>query len=385
MPIRPSLPAGLCALLLLAAGCATRGPVRDFQSAARRNPDKAAVVEGFLSKAGSSGSGYAALADVLRFWGRPVPVEDVETWHLEQAPTPDTRQAGELYAAEFGLWALAAPATPDQLKMRIRGGTPVIVILCGLPRHPPQPAFAVVSGFDESRAAVLCHGVADSPVIGEKDFLDAWRRGGSWMMTVRPPDDPPWPMDREERLSRARFFERRRDCESAIRDYETVLEAGSLEDTWYIRLGNSYRACGRTAEAEKVYRRLIEADPRNARACNNLAFLLAEERRNLEEAIELARRAVSLEPANPLSLDTLGLALLAGGQPAEAADILERARARARWTDAATQIEIALHLALAHMRNGQRHLARQVLDDAVGMNPATRIPDELQPLLTPPP
>ncbi|MCM0755580.1 tetratricopeptide repeat protein [Desulfovibrio aminophilus] len=48
--------------------------------------------------------------------------------------------------------------------------------------------------------------------------------------------------------------------------------------------------------AEKIYRKALKRNPDDATALNNLAWLLFEADRNLDEAEKLAARAVSLAP-----------------------------------------------------------------------------------------
>src|SRR5690606_930619 len=61
-----------------------------------------------------------------------------------------------------------------------------------------------------------------------------------------------------------------------------------------------------TEASDSLYRRAIEADPDHALSLNNYAYSLAERNEQLDEALEMAQRAVELEPENPSYLDTLG-------------------------------------------------------------------------------
>jgi tetratricopeptide (TPR) repeat protein len=64
----------------------------------------------------------------------------------------------------------------------------------------------------------------------------------------------------------------------------------------------------RYGEAERAFRRLIERDARHAPALNYLGYMLAERGERLEESVELIRRALEIDPANPAYLDSLGWA-----------------------------------------------------------------------------
>jgi tetratricopeptide (TPR) repeat protein len=60
------------------------------------------------------------------------------------------------------------------------------------------------------------------------------------------------------------------------------------------------------AEAERVFRAVIAADPEHAPALNYLGYMLAERGERLTEALALVKRAVDLEPHNGAYLDSLG-------------------------------------------------------------------------------
>ncbi len=56
---------------------------------------------------------------------------------------------------------------------------------------------------------------------------------------------------------------------------------------------------------EEGYRKVIAMDPKHTLAMNNLAMLLAEDNRNLDEAASLVTRALEIEPNVPAFIDTL--------------------------------------------------------------------------------
>ena len=63
---------------------------------------------------------------------------------------------------------------------------------------------------------------------------------------------------------------------------------------------------GQHAEAQKYYQRSLERDPNNPEALNNLAFLMAENGSNLDEALTLANRAKQKLPNFTEVSDTIG-------------------------------------------------------------------------------
>jgi tetratricopeptide (TPR) repeat protein len=86
-------------------------------------------------------------------------------------------------------------------------------------------------------------------------------------------------------------------------------------------------ALGEYEAAEREYRAALRADPENALPLNNLAYMFASIGTNLDEALELARRANQLRPHNASCLDTLGYVLYRQGQYREAAAVLGEAKA----------------------------------------------------------
>lgn len=75
--------------------------------------------------------------------------------------------------------------------------------------------------------------------------------------------------------------------------------------------------------AERQLTQLVQLDPRNASALNNLAALVAD--RSPQEAVAYARRALEQEPDNPAILDTLASALAADKKLDEAKVVHARA------------------------------------------------------------
>ncbi|MCK4510652.1 tetratricopeptide repeat protein, partial [bacterium] len=94
--------------------------------------------------------------------------------------------------------------------------------------------------------------------------------------------------------------------------------AQAILDTATVRFGDTaaiLRARGATYfgaddfdNAIDAYERLLEIDENSVTALNFIAYTLADENRDLDRALEYAKRAVELEEGNPLLRDTLGWA-----------------------------------------------------------------------------
>ncbi|HEX2634343.1 MAG TPA: tetratricopeptide repeat protein [Bradyrhizobium sp.] len=109
------------------------------------------------------------------------------------------------------------------------------------------------------------------------------------------------------------------------------------------------------AAAEAQYRAVLQLQPYNAGALNNLAWLLQQ--KNPKEAVSFAERAAKIAPDSASVLDTLGWAKWLADDKTGAMPILERAHG----LDMANG-EITYHLVLALDGNGQREDAKKLLD-----------------------
>ncbi len=79
--------------------------------------------------------------------------------------------------------------------------------------------------------------------------------------------------------------------------------------------------------SERDLRHLIAVKPDDARALNHLGYMLADRTDRYTEALELAERAIALEPEDPAIIDTLGWAQYKVGQYEPALENLRKAYA----------------------------------------------------------
>jgi len=93
-------------------------------------------------------------------------------------------------------------------------------------------------------------------------------------------------------------------------------------------LADIYRDAGRDLDAEKALRQILAAEPGHANALNYLGYLLALRGVQLDEAVQLVRRALDTEPTNGAYLDSLGWVHFRRGEFAEAEKYLNAAAER---------------------------------------------------------
>jgi Flp pilus assembly protein TadD len=140
-----------------------------------------------------------------------------------------------------------------------------------------------------------------------------------------------------------------------------------------IQLSLIQERLGRFAEAEATLRQVLERDADNATALNNLGYYLAERGERLDEALELIRRAVNIEPTNGAFLDSLGWVYFQLGNLDEAERYLEQA-VLYQPRDAT----IHEHLGDLHQRRGRLDQALRAYERALQLATESRERERLQ-------
>jgi predicted Zn-dependent protease len=133
------------------------------------------------------------------------------------------------------------------------------------------------------------------------------------------------PRSREYVVGLADLYTEQKRGDDAVRTLEQARKTFGDDEVLTMRMATAYEVGGKLTEAEQELRRLLAGDPLNANALNSLSYMLADRGMRLPEAVELAQRAVKIEPDNPSYLDTLGWALFKHGKAEEADVPLARA------------------------------------------------------------
>jgi tetratricopeptide (TPR) repeat protein len=130
---------------------------------------------------------------------------------------------------------------------------------------------------------------------------------------------------------------------------------GTNQDAWYY-LGRAYYTKSRLSEARKAYLTVLDLDPRDARAENNLG-LIFESSGQPAAAIEAYRKAIVWQAESPHPSEqpyvNLGNLLMEQGRAAEALEPLEKA------------VTLASDNAFCHMKLGVYYRKVGRLDDAL--------------------
>jgi len=132
------------------------------------------------------------------------------------------------------------------------------------------------------------------------------------------PDDPSFSRLQASALIKTgntpRAIELLESTASKFRDADTQL-----------MLADVYNDSGRSTDAERTLRQLLVANPSDARVLNYLGYMLAQNGKDLDEAIRLVNRALLGDPGRAEYLDSLGWAYYKRGDLGEAEKYLSEA------------------------------------------------------------
>jgi len=145
---------------------------------------------------------------------------------------------------------------------------------------------------------------------------------------------------------------RRKEADKLAADW---LAAHKTDVAFKMYVGDLANARGDYPAAERLYRAVVEQQKDNGIAINNLAWVLVKQ--NKPDALELAERAVGLDPKNPAFLDTKALALAARNDLKQAIEVQKQAVALAPELPI-----LRLHLARLAIKSGEKELAKGELD-----------------------
>lgn len=130
-------------------------------------------------------------------------------------------------------------------------------------------------------------------------------------------------------------------------------------------LGNLNLLKGENQTAIENYRKVLELDPNQVTAMNNLAWLLAEEGKEVDQALGLAQKAAELSPDNPAVQNTLGRIFYQKGLYTMAVRHLERAVA------GGSNAKRDFYLGAAYLKSGNQAKGQSRLQAVLKQYPDT--------------
>ena len=162
-------------------------------------------------------------------------------------------------------------------------------------------------------------------------------------------------------LGKIYLMEKKED--QAINQYKTVLEKDPKQAAPHMLLGTIYDMQKRFDLSEKHYRAALDINPDFSPAANNLAYLLAVQNINMNEALGLAQKVKEKFPNDPNVMDTLGLVYYKKGLYDSAIG---------EFTDSLEKIPdnaiVHYHLGLTFHEKGDKDRARTELEKALSID-----------------
>jgi len=125
-------------------------------------------------------------------------------------------------------------------------------------------------------------------------------------------------------------------------------------------MASLYDRVGKQEKTVFQLRRVLELEPKHVQAMNYLAYTLADRNEALDEAEELARKALSMQPNDGYIMDTMGWVMFKKGEVEESVKYLEAA-----YKAQSSEAIIAEHLGDAYYRLQLMEKARKMYQKAV--------------------
>ena len=120
--------------------------------------------------------------------------------------------------------------------------------------------------------------------------------------------------------------------------------------------GTALQQKGDNAKATKVYEKVLQVQPENLVALNNLAWLYSIEKN--PKALELAKKAFEINPEDPGVKDTYGWILVQQDQVGKGRRLIKQALG-----DLPNSAEVRYHFAVAMIKTGEKTQGIQMLKD----------------------
>ncbi len=173
------------------------------------------------------------------------------------------------------------------------------------------------------------------------------------------------PVSALEHVALGSIYEKRREKDLALREYEAALERNSRFLPAMTRLAELSYRMGHYGKAEKYYRKAIKLAPRNGDLYNNLCWVYLSQGKKLKKAESLIMVAMEVNPEHEgYYLDTLGAIYLQQHRYRQAIEVLEAAASSFDETQPELLGQVYGHLGLAYEGIGERSKAEEVLKKA---------------------
>jgi tetratricopeptide (TPR) repeat protein len=177
-------------------------------------------------------------------------------------------------------------------------------------------------------------------------------------------------------LQLAETYRLKGDLNSAVTYFRKAISLAPNDMVPVTRLAMLLDATGRRDQAKPLYQQVLHNQPDNPIALNNLAFIMAEEGTDLDQALAYATRAKQRVPQDPNVSDTLGLIYIKKSMSDEAVRL---------FTDlVAHQPKNPIylyHYAMALYQKGDKPTAKKECEHALESSPSKEDQQKIRELL----
>ncbi|MFC1512496.1 tetratricopeptide repeat protein [bacterium] len=111
----------------------------------------------------------------------------------------------------------------------------------------------------------------------------------------------------------------------ALKYFKKIIEYNPEYVKAYYNLGVIYEQTGKKQKAFEIFEKLLSIDNKDAAASNYVGYMLAEEGRDIDRALELINTALESEPDNYAYIDSLGWVYYKNGELSKALKELKKA------------------------------------------------------------
>ncbi len=171
-----------------------------------------------------------------------------------------------------------------------------------------------------------------------------------------------------------------RNYEAAVKEFQKVVSIDPYNIAAHSNLGYAYVGSGDEAGAIAEFEQVIMLAPEEPLGYNNLAYIYIDNVIYLDEAVEMAKKAVALSPGNGAFRDTLGWAYYQLGDFESAIEELTRALELMGEEDRPwDRALVHYHLGMAYAAESRWIKSREHLSKALDLDPSlTAARDELK-------
>jgi tetratricopeptide (TPR) repeat protein len=159
--------------------------------------------------------------------------------------------------------------------------------------------------------------------------------------------------------------------DQALATYQRAIDLSPTNLSLQVAQGSLYEASGNWQKAKPIYEKVLSAQPDNAVAANNLAYILLEHGGSVNIALNLAQTARRGMPNSPNAADTLGWAYYQNGAYSVATPILEEAVKKNP-----ENLAYRYHLGVTYQKLSDNAHARAQFEKIIAMTPKSPVAED---------